>query len=1699
MKCRPNSATPPLGKGFCGQKLKLRSFSLNAYSIAIGSSFTVEPLRIPLQHWFSFLGRNAELSLVPYGQMMLHLIDPNSPWQRNEKGFNILLFRPSDLIQNGSDLEQLQIAINEFCSKFENASRQWRAQTLVILVTPQSHSIAPEIWPALEASLMLRLKTTTQVDVIRDDHIFQSYRCESPQDTYTENAAHIPWNDTAWLSIATAITRYIDAKSRPPLKAIVVDCDNTLWHGVCGEDGPQGIRIEPRHQDLQNLLLQQRTQGRLICLCSKNSPDDVWNVFDTNPNMLLKREHITAAMINWSPKSNNLLQLTKNLSLAPDSFLFLDDNPLEIGEVRANLPEVISIALPTESPESWDHLLKHLWPFDGQSQTAEDLRRAQMYLDESQRSSLRAQTQSLPEFLKSLDIEVAIQPLEPADEARADQLLQRTNQFNIRPSLRSLAELHALSLDHELEILTVRTRDRFGDYGLVGLLIFHCEGTTLHLDHLVLSCRALGRTVEVRMLRHLAQLADQRLKQNLEIKFESTPRNQPAYNFLCDISHAPTAATPQSTRFVLAAETLLSIDPIAFTANQKNSDDLSVVTSRSTEIVPSSLRYQKIAELHTAESIETFHRSQYSKAIERVDGVELPSTKLERQICEMCQLVLYATDIGLSDSFRDLGCTSLQFVRICSRIKNEFGISIAVAETFALATVRDLVQLVETYLTRIPAPSNQNHDRHANIELNRESNNTASKIPPERNGHEIAIVGMAGRFPGANDVPTFWRNLLQGIESIETLSEDELNLPFDSPLRTNPNLVRRSSYIKDADQFDARFFGVFPKEAAAMDPQHRLLLEECYHALEDAGYIPDQVEDSVGVFAGCYMDTYVLSCLESHPEWIQGLANSFHGGDLLTELGNDKDYLATRISFLLNLRGPALTIQTACSTSLVAIIQACQSLQSEQCRMALAGGVTLKFPQKRGYLYTEGGMVSPEGKCRTFDAKAKGTIFGEGVAVVVLKRLEHALQDGDSIYAVLKGWGINNDGRSKAGYTAPSIAGQTEAIALAHQHARITADSIQYLEAHGTGTALGDPIEIEALTRAFRKTTDQKQYCRIGSAKTNIGHLDVAAGACGLIKASLSLQQEQIPPTLNFETPNPNIDFANSPFVVNTQCSPWPRTGQPRRAGLSSFGVGGTNAHVVIEEAPLQHSTLARRPYHILNLSARSDTALVKQKQQLLDWLTEHPTASISDVCYTLNVGRKKFNYSWTAVVSNCQDALQALSEPSSKSANSFTNRRNVPIVFAFPGQGSQHIDMGLELYQSEPVFAEAFDRCNDILQSYLQFNLRDALFASVPSPDTNQIPDINQTIVAQPGIFAISYATARWLQSLGLSPAAMIGHSVGEFVAACLSGIFTLEDALKIVAYRAQCMQQIETGHMLAVRLGEEALLQSASYKKYASRISLAAVNSPQLSVLSGEVDVIELLQKDLEAEGIISKVLKTSHAFHSWMMDSVVEPLAIQLRSITLHKPTIKIASSVTGTWLSDEEALSPDYWAKHLRETVRFSAAAETILAGDFPIILEVGPGQTVTTLIKQHKSSGTKSIQSLFPHVQQRVNAIQYVWQSVAKVWQAGADIRLGQLHHGEKRLRLNLPGYPFERQRFWFDQLVASQTSIEKQTPLSSSSIDPRIQNSIIDENDSATSPNNSHNEQYATYARNDEYSAIVQQVIRQQLEIMSQQLRVWHP
>ncbi|MEZ4703115.1 MAG: type I polyketide synthase [Rhodothermales bacterium] len=956
----------------------------------------------------------------------------------------------------------------------------------------------------------------------------------------------------------------------------------------------------------------------------------------------------------------------------------------------------------------------------------------------------------------------------------------------------------------------------------------------------------------------------------------------------------------------------------------------------------------------------------------------------------------------------------------------------------------------------------------------------------------IAIVGMAGRFPGATDLDTFWENLKHGVSSIVELSDDELNLsPAErEKLVGNPHFVRRAASVADADKFDAAFFGIYPKEAHVMDPQQRLFLECCWDAFENSGYEPTTYPGSVGVFAGCYMNTYLLNSLEDHPQFIGALADSFHGGELKNELGNDKDYMATRVAFKLNLRGPSMTIQTACSSSLVAVTQACMNLTTYQCDMALAGGATIRFPQNRGYLYEPDGMVSPVGKCCTFDAGAAGTIFGDGIAVVLLKRLEDAVADGDTVYAVIKGWGINNDGASKVGYTAPSVEGQMEAVALAQAVAGVDPRTITYIEAHGTGTPLGDPIEIDALSRAFRMGTDDRQFCAIGSLKTNIGHLDVAAGVAGMIKTSLALTNKQIPPSLNFETPNPNIDFENSPFYVNTALSDWqPVDGAPRRAGLSSFGVGGTNAHVVLEEGPAPRREASRQPQHLITLSARSQPALDAMTANLARYLKHHPELDLADVAYTLQRGRQVFNYSRTLVAATREDAIAQLENPDPQRVYTVHQiRRQVPVSFMFPGQGSQHVGMGQDLYRTAPVFRDAMDRCAELLRPHLGLDLREFLYPSPEHEDAARAR-INDTMIAQTGIFSVSYAMAQYWMSYGIQPESMIGHSVGEFVAACLAGVFSLEDALALVAARGKLMQDLPSGSMLAVRLPVDevrALLPDD--------LEIAAINSPALCVVSGPTLSIGAFEKALEEREISVRPLHTSHAFHSAMMEPAVPAFRAALSGMTLHAPQIPVISTVTGERLTPELATDVEYWATHLRRTVDFAGGVRALVGDANRVLLEVGPGQTLSTLARQHPERKEKQvILSSLPHVQQEVSAAAFALGVVGRLWQGGVDIDWKACYPDEFRLRVPLPSYPFERKRFWYDQV---SSSAEDEDVTNTETTPAHLA--------AAPAPASSLSNGYAPDAHAGDGSPhavpdeMIRRIVAQQIEVMARQLQAWH-
>lgn len=875
--------------------------------------------------------------------------------------------------------------------------------------------------------------------------------------------------------------------------------------------------------------------------------------------------------------------------------------------------------------------------------------------------------------------------------------------------------------------------------------------------------------------------------------------------------------------------------------------------------------------------------------------------------------------------------------------------------------------------------------------------------------NDIAIIGMALRVPGANSVDAFWHNLQNGVEVIREFTNDEM-----LAAGANPDLLKQPAYVKagfvldDIDQFDARFFNYTPREAELIDPQQRLFLECAWEALEHAGYAANTDQGRIGIFAGAGTNGYLLYNIMTNPLTLRAT-------DMYQiMLSNDKDFLATRVSFKLNLKGPSVSLNVGCSTSLVAIHMARQSLLSYESDICLAGGVSIDIMPRSGYLYQEGGIASSDGHCRAFDASADGTASSSGVGIVVLKRLQDALDDRDMIYAVLKGSAINNDGSLKVGFTAPSVDGQAEVIALAQAVAEVMPENITYVETHGTATKLGDPIEVAALTQAFRAYTDRTQYCAIGSLKTNVGHLDTAAGVAGFIKTVLALYHRQIPPSLNFTQPNPHIDFATSPFFVNTCLRPWDGSHGPRQAGVSSFGIGGTNAHAILEEAPTLPQSGPSHGWRALTLSAQTATALDTATANLVAYLKQNRDGNFTDITYTLNIGRKAFSYRRSIVARSIEEAIAGLEDEASTTVvrSGIHDGSRPAIVFMFPGQGTQYVDMAAGLYSHEPIFREYIDRCAKLLQLYMRIDIRDALY---PSNNTkgNNSAFLDQTQITQPAIFIIGYALAQLWISWGIQPTRMIGHSVGEYVAACLAGTISLEDALKLVALRGRLVQSMPGGSMLAIPLPEAEVRAMLD-----DDIAVAAVNGPALCTISGPHAAIERIEHALRERGLTATQLHTSHAFHSSMMDPILDSFLAAVKDIRLQPPNIPFISGVTGTWITAEQATDPAYWSNHLRQPVRFAEGISVLVQEKDALFLEVGPGRTLSTFALQQPTVNRKKIFNSLRHPQDQTSDEAFLLDRLGQVWIAGGTVDWPAVYQGKKYQRLPLPTYPFERQGYW---------------------------------------------------------------------------------
>lgn len=888
------------------------------------------------------------------------------------------------------------------------------------------------------------------------------------------------------------------------------------------------------------------------------------------------------------------------------------------------------------------------------------------------------------------------------------------------------------------------------------------------------------------------------------------------------------------------------------------------------------------------------------------------------------------------------------------------------------------------------------------------------------NGNEIAIIGMSGRFPGASDLAAFWQNLCHGKESITHFDDATLraNGVTEKQL-ADRDYVRSGFCLPDISQFDAGFFQLTPREAQILDPQQRLFLECCWHALEHAGHVPERYDGRIGVYAGVFSSSYLLN-IYSQPDLVASL------GEMAVRHGNEKDYLTTRLSYKLNLRGPSIAIQTSCSTSLVAVHTAMQSLLAGECDMAISGGVSVLADQETGYPWQAGGLLSPDGHCRPFDADAAGTVFGNGLGVVVLKRLEDAERDGNTIYAVIKGSAINNDGADKVGFTAPSVQGQSEAIAEALSMAEVSAETIQLVEAHGTGTPLGDPIEIEALTRVWRSHTSRKSYCALGSVKGNVGHLGAASGIAGLIKATLALHHKQLPPTINFTRSNPNIPFEQTPFYPHTALTPWaPPADHPRRAAVSSFGMGGTNAHLILEEAPVRDAQpVDEDEVQLLTLSASSEKALQEAIAALAGHLRHSPECCLRDVAHTLREGRQTFDWRATFTAATTEQAREKLQRGLSKPTPTLTSPE---VALLFPGQGSQYWGMAQQLWQTQPAFRDEISRCFQILREQADLDLHPLMTHN--TPDDAQLAWLNSTAVTQPSLFCIEYAMARMLQAHGIKVSHMLGHSVGELVAATLGGVFTLEAALTLVATRGQLMQQADPGKMLSVSLAELPLV--ALLRDWPA-LSLAAVNGPELAVVAGPETEISAFQQALNDSGVTTRLLVTSHAFHSAMMDPILDAFEAAVEKCERHPPVGRWIANLTGQEITPEEAVSPHYWRNHLRNTVRFNQGLQQLLARPDVVLVECGPGTVLTSLAQaQMTLLNPQRAVALSRHPKEK-NGDMHAWLAgLGQLWRHGVSLRLPKTQ-GQ---RIALPGYPFQRQHYWIDRIYPHQQTAPVAVPV----------------------------------------------------------------
>ncbi|MQY79763.1 MAG: HAD-IIIC family phosphatase [Bacteroidetes bacterium] len=1616
-------------------------------NVNITGTFTVEPVKPYLEYWLEKFNVTYSIKFPGYNQVFSQLLNPGSDFNLNRDGYNILLVRFEDWIMDKrsqkSDPDFIT-KIDEFENALSFALQINSGGKYILALCPPSplilnNTILSEIIDETEKRISSFLKTKSNVLLLKSGELLDTYDVYDYYDEMGEEAGHIPFSDEFFISLSTIIARKIHVFLSSPFKAIAVDCDNTIWKGVVAEDGPMGVKIGPEEKELQEFLIEQSESGILICLCSKNREEDVFEVFEKNNQMILKKTHVAFHKINWNPKSENLIQLAKDINIGLDSFVFLDDSPMECAEVRNNAQDVLTIQLPGDGFSKKQ--LRNSWIFDRLSITEEDRKRSEKYKEEAVRSNFKASAKSYHEFIKGLNLKIDIKPFREENIPRISQLTYRTNQFNFTTLRKSEGEIFNISNDKNYESFQVTLSDRFGDYGLIGVIIVN-KFKGYSVETFLLSCRVLGKGVEHFLISYLGERAKLNNSDYLTINFSKTTKNIPTGDFLISNFGDLDSGNLDNMTFNIPYERAagFAFDPESNLSNQEipEEEKAKAITENITYRDRNDFYFQILDKFISFEGIVAELNKSTFVSLAESTGRSVGHRQTEINVMSVWQQLLKRDDFNNTDNFFNIGGHSVLIPQIVIKLYKQFNIKINIVDIFQYPTVRKLSAFIDG----------------SNIEEVHKMTPEESMVSRATTKSDIAVIGMACRFPGAKNLNEYWNNLIEGKETIKHFTDDELS-KFEinyNDLKNNPDYVKARGVLEDIDKFDAGFFEMTPKEATLTDPQHRVWLENAWDAFENAGCNPINFPGAVGVFAGGFINTYLFNNILRDPVKLGNYIRMRTTESLEILTGNDIAHIPTKTAYKFNLRGPAINVQTACSTSLVAISQACKSLFSYESDICLAGGVFIMVPQEMGYIYQEGAITSPDGSCRPFDAKGKGTVFSNGVGAVILKRLDDAIRDRDNIYAIVKGWAINNDGKNKISYLAPSIDGQAEVIMMAQSSAEISPEQISYIEAHGTATQLGDPIKIAALNKTFSKGTDKKQFCGIGSVKSNIGRTDAAAGVASFIKTSLAAYHRVIPPSIHFSNPNKLIKFEDTPFFIQSELKEW-NDEKPLIMGVSSFGIGGTNAHVIVKEPPRIEKTpaLPSEWPELLLLSAKTEYSLNKRIQDLIEFMKTNPNLNLHDVVYTLGTGRNHMLHRSFLVTSGLEEILSGKSNFTDGIQNNLVSG----IAFMFPGQGAQYVGMGRDLYNTNRLFRQILDECIEIVKSETGQDLKKILFEINNSEDADR--KLASTEMTQPALFIIEYALAKVLEQINIKPDYLIGHSIGEYTAACVAGVFDLHTALRIVIKKGQLMQRMPSGKMLAVRTSSEKLRSLNS-----TYFEIAGDNSPASCSISFKTENKRQVEHFLASNGITYIGLNTSHAFHSEAFDPIISEFSVYVNQFTLKTPELPFISCLTGKFITDEEAVSGAYWAKQLRNTVLFRQGISTIAKTEDVIFLEVGPETHLSSLVRHNEDLVNKNsiISTLgkFDHIDERYKIL----TALGNMFTLGVNIDVEALMKDARPGKISLPTYPYERKRHWidfelakdFDKLSSSSKLLKGSSEINDGKIDEKV--STLENTDKVT-------------------------------------------